>query len=70
MRLEDKQQSKSKKRPPSVSTQFIQQVDELMRKLYACKPHYVRCLKPNEQKRSNFMEEDMMRNQVNIFLSK
>ena len=33
----------------SVSAQFKSQLGTLMEKIYATKPHYIRCLKPNDQ---------------------
>lgn len=52
------------KRPTSVSVKFIDQVDELMKKLYACQPHYIRCLKPNSEKRANYYVDQEMKHQI------
>lgn len=52
------------KRPPMIATQFKKQVDELMDKLYKCNTHYVRCMKPNNDKRSGLFAEDMMMHQI------
>ncbi len=61
---EGAQQKGPQKRPPMISTQFKKQVDLLMDKLYACKPHYIRTLKPNDQKKPNLFIEENMRAQV------
>jgi myosin V len=34
---------------PSVSSQFKEQLGSLMSKIYSTSPHYIRCLKPNDQ---------------------
>lgn len=44
------------KRPPTISTQFRRQVDELMASLQSCQPHYIRCIKPNDEKACDVME--------------
>lgn len=52
------------KRPATSGTQFKRQVETLMEKLYACKPHYVRCIKPNEERKPSDFKEDIVVNQV------
>jgi len=39
-----------KKRPDTVSFQFKNSVQDLLKTLYSCQPHYIRCIKPNENK--------------------
>jgi myosin-1 len=39
----------SKKRPVTAGTQFRQALAELVTKLLACRPYYIRCIKPNEK---------------------
>lgn len=39
----------SKSRAPTVGTQFKEQLHTLMEKIYSTKPHYIRCLKPNDE---------------------
>ena len=56
--------SKSHKKPPTVSTQFKKQMNELMDNLSQCNAHYVRTIKPNDQKRSGVYEAAMVKNQV------
>jgi len=34
--------------PPSVATQFKQQLSDLMKRIHTTRPHYIRCLKPND----------------------
>lgn len=41
----------SKKRPLTAGTQFRNQMQQLMESLMACTPHYIRCIKPNTNKR-------------------
>uniref|UniRef100_A0A7S2SEZ6 Myosin motor domain-containing protein n=1 Tax=Rhizochromulina marina TaxID=1034831 RepID=A0A7S2SEZ6_9STRA len=63
--FDDQRTEKEKaKRPPSVSTQFKRQVTELMATLEKCQPHYIRCIKPNAAKRSNFTDPELMLHQV------
>ena len=52
------------RRPVSLSKQFMSSVAELMKNLIAKNPHYIRCIKPNESKRKNFVEDDLIRHQV------
>lgn len=52
------------KRPPMIATQFKKQVDELIDKLYQCNTHYVRCMKPNTEKRSDLFTDEMMLHQI------
>jgi myosin I len=57
-------QSDSKKRPPPLAKQFKQQVGDLMKELYSCQPHYIRCIKPNADKRALYMDQELTRHQV------
>ncbi|GMH51430.1 hypothetical protein TrLO_g7662 [Triparma laevis f. longispina] len=57
-------QAKSFKKPPTVSTQFKKQMNELMENLSQCNAHYVRTIKPNDQKRAGVYESEMVKNQV------
>lgn len=40
----------AKDKKSSLSKQFQQQLNNLMKRLYATQPHYIRCIKPNEEK--------------------
>ena len=44
--------SETRKRAPTLSAQFKKSLDALMRTLSACQPFFVRCIKPNELKKS------------------
>jgi len=55
---------KSFKKPPTVSTQFKKQMNDLMENLGQCNAHYVRTIKPNDSKRAGVYEAPMVKNQV------
>jgi len=54
----------SKKRPITAGTQFKNALQTLMDKLLACQPHYIRCVKSNDEKRSGVLDEQRVRHQV------
>mmetsp|Transcript_40855 Transcript_40855/g.102867 ORF Transcript_40855/g.102867 Transcript_40855/m.102867 type:complete len:1038 (-) Transcript_40855:173-3286(-) len=57
-------ESESKKRPPTLATQFRAQVGALMKSLYSCNPHYIRCIKPNSDKRALNFDLELTKHQV------
>lgn len=52
------------KRADSAGVKFKKSLQELIEALSRCRPSYVRCIKPNEGKRSLFAEEERFRHQV------
>ncbi|CAM9656497.1 unnamed protein product [Ectocarpus sp. 12 AP-2014] len=52
------------RRHPSLSAQFKKQVDALCGSLARCRPHYVRCIKPNSTKTPLKVDETMLTHQV------
>ena len=61
----DKRSDDEKKhRPPAAVTQFKTSVNALMVSLKASNPHYVRCIKPNGEKRAGLFDRDLVVHQV------
>lgn len=54
---------RSKARPVTAGTSFKKNVNELIGKLAACQPHYIRCIKSNDEKRGFVMNEERVRHQ-------
>lgn len=54
----------SKKRPDTAGTQFRSSLLQLMDILLSKQPSYVRCIKPNDDKKPNLFEEQIVRHQV------
>ena len=55
---------RAKKRPPTVSRVFRDQVKALTTALMSCVPHYIRCIKPNMTKQPNTFDTPMIQRQV------
>ena len=56
--------SKSKRSFQTAATRFKESLSQLIDTLSNCRPHYVRCIKPNERKRPVEVEEERTRHQV------
>eukprot|EP00474_Spongospora_subterranea_P009779 CRZ10237.1 hypothetical protein [Spongospora subterranea] len=56
--------SANQKRPLTAGAQFKVQVNQLADKLNSCQPHYIRCIKPNEEKRTGYVDEPMVLHQI------
>jgi myosin-1 len=54
----------AKARPVTSGSQFLKSMNELLKSLYACSPHYIRTIKPNDEKRALYMDEGRTREQV------
>ncbi|XP_070539316.1 myosin-VIIa-like [Ptychodera flava] len=54
----------TKKKSPTLGAQFKKSLDALMTTLSACQPFFVRCIKPNEFKKPNMFERDLVTRQL------
>ncbi|XP_052824673.1 unconventional myosin-Ic isoform X1 [Octopus bimaculoides] len=54
----------SKKRPETAATQFKVSLNQLMDNLMSKEPSYVRCIKPNDSKRSDLFDDQIASHQV------
>ena len=64
--FEDRRTADQKRhRPPTAGTAFRASVQGLMKALtHGTSPHYVRCIKPNEQKRAGLVNDERVHHQV------
>ncbi|KNC47565.1 myosin ID heavy chain [Thecamonas trahens ATCC 50062] len=53
-----------KRRPPTSGTIIKSSIAALVERLMACTPHYIRCLKPNNNKKANDWDSNLSRHQV------
>eukprot|EP01121_Diplochlamys_sp_Union-15-3_P014837 TRINITY_DN4791_c0_g3_i1.p1 TRINITY_DN4791_c0_g3~~TRINITY_DN4791_c0_g3_i1.p1 ORF type:complete len:565 (+),score=86.86 TRINITY_DN4791_c0_g3_i1:67-1695(+) len=60
----DKLAVTAKKRPETAGSQFRTALNLLIEKLLSSNPHYIRCIKPNEQKKPFVLEEPRVRHQI------
>jgi myosin heavy subunit len=56
--------SRQKLSAPSLGAQFARQLTALMAKLHATQPHFVKCIKPNTEKRGGLYVEDEVLTQL------
>ena len=56
--------TKTSKLSHTMSMGFTQSLSGLMRKMNVCEPHFVRCIKPNLQKKPVIWDSDLVRRQL------
>ncbi|PIK53536.1 putative myosin-VIIa [Apostichopus japonicus] len=54
----------TRKKPPTLGKQFKTSLDALMNTLNACQPFFVRCIKPNEYKKPNVFDRELVARQL------
>ncbi|KAM9845449.1 unconventional myosin-VIIa-like [Aulostomus maculatus] len=57
-------QTDNRKQAPTLSGQFRQSLDALMRALSACQPYFIRCFKPNNDKQSEVFDRELCMRQL------
>uniref|UniRef100_A0A3Q1GIG5 Unconventional myosin-VIIb-like n=1 Tax=Acanthochromis polyacanthus TaxID=80966 RepID=A0A3Q1GIG5_9TELE len=53
-----------RKQMPTLSGQFRQSLDSLMKALSACQPYFIRCFKPNNDKQSELFDRELCMRQL------
>lgn len=53
----------ARKRPPTIGTQFRNNLAILVATLSKCQPHYIRCIKPNDEKKAFSLNDQRVRHQ-------
>ena len=61
---EAREKAAASKRPLTAATQFRSSMSELVATLSQCAPHYIRTIKPNDEKRAGVFDPDRVRSQV------
>jgi len=56
-------QKGGKKRPVTAGFQFKKSMQTLLTALYACQPHYIRCIKPNDEKKPLYYNDTKVQEQ-------
>uniref|UniRef100_A0A7N6AXC2 Osteoclast-stimulating factor 1 n=1 Tax=Anabas testudineus TaxID=64144 RepID=A0A7N6AXC2_ANATE len=60
----DNLNAEKKGRPTTAGSKIKKQANDLVSTLMKCTPHYIRCIKPNETKKSKDWEESRVKHQV------
>eukprot|EP00053_Salpingoeca_punica_P016252 m.152537 g.152537 ORF g.152537 m.152537 type:complete len:1052 (-) comp16919_c0_seq1:355-3510(-) len=54
----------SSAKPPTVSSAFLESLQDLVKKLNDTQPHFVRCIKPNTAKKADTWTDDLVKQQL------
>eukprot|EP01147_Barroeca_monosierra_P002905 gene2905-8162_t len=62
--VEDSLMNTANRKAPSLSSQFKSSLTDLVNKMTACFPHFVRCIKPNQRQVPDAFEDDFVKTQL------